>query len=75
MSEEVKERASMKVRNIPRLCNDIVAINMLLAGEIHYRIPVRFKQNGWVEYGMGDASGDGFEATFYIGGVLLFRYG
>ena len=47
----------------------------LLAGDVPYRVPVRVAKNGWVGYGMGDASGDGFGAAFYIDGVLLFRYG
>ena len=35
---------------------------------------VRVRSNGWVEYGMGDTSGDGFGAAFNINDGLLFRY-
>ena len=58
-----------------RLKSDLTAMTVLLEGEEPYRVPVRVRKNGWVGYGMGDASGDGFGAAFYIDGVLLFRYG
>ena len=31
--------------------------------------------NSWIEYDIGDPSGVGIGAEFYIDGVLLFRYG
>ena len=60
---------------MPRLGDDLVAMTELLAGDVSYRVPVRVAKNCWVGYGMGDASGDGFGAAFYIDGDLLFRYG
>ena len=49
-------------------------LGVLLAGEKTYRIPIRVKRSGWVGYEMGNASGDGFGAIFYIDRVLLCIY-
>ena len=70
-----ESEAPVRVKAVPRLGNDLVAMIELLAGDVPYRVNVRVAKNGWVGYGMGDASGDGFGAAFYIDGVLLFRYG
>ena len=51
------------------------ALGKLLEGDTSYKVPVRVRSNGWVEYGMGDASRDGFGTVFHINGNLLFRYG
>ena len=52
----------------------MIKLSVLLAGEKPYRVPVRVKNNGWMGYGMGDSSGFGFGATFYIDRVPLFMY-
>ena len=39
------------------------------------RITCRVKKTGWVAYGIGDASGDGFGADIRINDDLQFRYG
>ena len=67
--------APLEVKGMTRLKNDLTALDVLLEGEEPYRVPTRVRKNGWVGYGMGDASGDGIGAAFYIDGVLLFRYG
>ena len=64
-----------KAKAVPRLKNDLVALSILLAGDVPYRVPARIRKNGWVGYGMGDTSGDGFGSAFYIDGVMFFRYG
>ena len=55
--------------------SDLFALRKLLEGDTSYKVPVRVRSNGWVEYGMGDASRDGLGAVFHINGNLLFRYG
>lgn len=67
-------KAPSKVKALTRLKSDLTALTVLFSGKEPYRIPARVGKNGWVGYGMGNASGDGFGAFFYIDGVLLFRY-
>ena len=45
-----------------------------MEGEEPTRISCRVKKIGWVAYGIGDASGDGFGAAINIGDDLQFRY-
>ena len=58
-----------------RLASDLQALDCLLMGNEPTRIPCRVKKTGWVAYGIGDASGDGFGATIHLGDDLQFRYG
>ena len=60
---------------MPRLKNELAALSVLLARGVPYRVLTRVRNNGWVGYGMSDASGDGFGAAFYINSGMLFRYG
>ena len=73
INNEVEEPS--KVKAVTRLKSDLTALSVLLVGGKTYHVPVRVNNNDCVGYGMGDASGDGFVASFYIDGVLLFRYG
>ena len=68
-------KAPVRVTVVHRLKDDLAAMTVLLSGDVPYCVPVRVGKNGWMGYGMGDASGDGFGATFYIDGALFFRYG
>ena len=58
-----------------RLASDLQALDCLLMGNEPTRIPCRVKKTGWVAYGIGDASGDGFGAAIHLGDDLQFRYG
>ena len=49
-------------------------LEFLLEGSIPKRISVRVKNSGFVHYGIGDASGNGYRAAIHIGGNLHFRY-
>ena len=69
------KKAPVRVIAVPRLKSDLEAISFLLEGEAPTRAPVRVTKTGWVGYGMGDASGDGFGAALFVEGELLFRYG
>ena len=46
-----------------------------MEGEEPTRISCRVKKIGWVAYGIGDASRDGFRVDIHIGDNLQFRYG
>ena len=66
--------APVKIEAMTRLKSDLTAFSVLLAKGEPYRVPTRVKKNGWVGYGMSDASRDGFGAAFYIDGAFFFRY-
>ena len=66
--------APVKIEAMTRLKSDLTAFSILLAKGEPYRVPTRVKKNGWVGYGMSDASRDGFGAAFYIDGAFFFRY-
>ena len=51
------------------------ALDFLLEGTIPKRGSVRVRNSGFVHYGLGDASGNGYGAAIHIGSNLHFRYG
>ena len=70
-----EKEAPIKVKPASRLQDDLDALDFLLEGPISKRVSVRVKNSGFVHYGIGDASGNGYGAAIHIGGDLHFRYG
>jgi len=60
---------------VVRLKSNLQALEFLLEDDEPTRITCRVKKTGWVAYGIGDASGDGFGADIRIDDDLQFRYG
>ena len=60
---------------VPRLSDDLVALEFLLEGEIPKRIKPRLNKSGWVSYRIGDASGNGYDADVHLKNMLSYRYG
>ena len=64
-----------KVKAVPRLTNDIHALQTLTKYDRPILRRVRCSRVGQVLYGFGDASGAGFGATIQIGQDIKFEYG
>ena len=64
-----------EVRAVPRLRNDIYALQTLTKHERPILRRVRCSKVGQVLYGFGDASGAGFGATIQIGQEIKYEYG
>ena len=58
-----------------RLKEDLDALTFILEESISNRVPVLLASTGFVHYGMGDASGNGYGAAIHVEGKLHFRYG
>ena len=67
--------APIDVFPVPRLRDDLFALNSLLEGEIPKRVKSRLSKSGWVSYGIGDASGNGYGAAVHLKDRLSYRYG
>ena len=72
---EDEREARIRVKPASRLQDDLDALDFLLEGPIPNRAYVRVKNSGFVHYGIGDVSGNGYEAAIHIGGNLHFLYG
>ena len=70
-----ESEAPEDVHPVTRLTSDLQALECLLMGDEPTRIPCRVRKTGWVAYGIGDASGDGFGAAIHLEDGLHFRYG
>ena len=64
ISDDVK--IPLKVKAIPLLKSNIIALGVLLAGEIPYRIPTRIL-GIFLSYDIYDTSSDSFGGVSYIG--------
>ena len=69
------ERSPASVLPASRLKEDLEALAFPLNGSIAKRVPVRLVSTGFVHYGMGDTSGNGYGAAIHVKGKLHFRYG
>ena len=49
-----------RVKPVIRLHNDFKALRVLFVGDEPTQIPIRLVNIGWVGYGLGDDSGNGF---------------
>ena len=67
--------APSRVKPVIRLDNDLKALRALFEGDEPKQIPIRLAKTGWVGYGLGDASGNGFGGVLQIGNTLNFQYG
>ena len=72
---EDEKEAPIRVRPASRLQDALDALDFLLEGPILNRVSVRVKNSDFVHYGIGDASGNGYETAIHIGGNLHFLYG
>jgi hypothetical protein len=64
-----------RVKAVPRLKDDLLALKTLTEGEIPPLRMVRPTTVRSVRYGFGDASGVGFGSTFSAPGSILYRHG
>ena len=63
------------VKGVPRLSNDVRALQSLTKHDRPILRRVRCSKVGQVLYGFGDASGAGFGATIQIGNEIKYEYG
>ena len=70
-----EKEAPSVVEPASRLKDDLFALKSMLEGDIPRRSHIRLSKSGWVNYGIGDASGNGYGATVHIGEKLHYMYG
>ena len=58
-----------------RLRDNLFALESLMEGNVTRRASMRIPKSGWIRYGIGDASGNGYGASVRIGGKLHNMYG
>lgn len=64
-----------KVKAVPRLKNDIIALSSLVDFEAPPKVVRRKRRIGTVAYGFGDASGKGFGHAIEIEGIRYAEFG
>ena len=67
------EEPSCFVQPSSRLKNDLFALECLLEDDVPRKSPVRLPMSGWVSYGIGDASGNGYGTAVHIGGEIVLN--
>ena len=72
---ETKFKAPTLVKAVPRLLNDLIALNYFFDVDVPPRRFVRGKNIYMARYGFGDASKAGFGSTFQSKEGISFRYG
>jgi len=72
---DTKFKAPKFVRAVPRLLDDLIALNYFFNVEVPPRRFVRGKNIYLAKYGFGDASKAGFGSTFQSKDGISFRYG
>jgi hypothetical protein len=63
------------VQSVPRLKEDIEALERLTSDDLPPALAVRCRGVAAVFYGFGDASGKAFGSTFQVDGFIRYRYG
>jgi hypothetical protein len=71
---DASAQAPATVEAVPRLAEDIRAIQYLMRSEVPALKRVHCGVTGKVYYGFGDASGPGFGASFQFGDELCYEY-